>query len=228
MGGNKKELGVLKAMITEEVSVIEGKGKDRIMVRNFKHVIISSNEPWPVHLDRDDRRFLVLQVSDKYKEGQAYFAALKRQLDNGGLEALLYDLLHEDLSGFDPRALPQNTAAFSVKLHSAQSTEKYIYEALRTECFDVGNATPSAEWPTAISTESVYSDYRAWCDKQDIRLETKEQLGTSIKRLIPSAEKRKPRNDSGRRCQQYEFPELTRAREEFQKAFKAGPAIWEE
>ncbi len=67
-GGHKKDIGVLKSMVTDEFSLIEGKGKDRIMVRNFKHVIISSNEEWPVHIDPDDRRFLVLKVSDIHKE----------------------------------------------------------------------------------------------------------------------------------------------------------------
>ena len=70
-GGNKKEIGTLKAMITEETCLIEGKGKDRIMVKNYKHVIMSSNEDWPVHLDPDDRRFYVLRVSKNHKEDQA-------------------------------------------------------------------------------------------------------------------------------------------------------------
>ena len=56
-GGNKKEVGKLKAMVTEEYAMIEPKGKDPIPVRNFRHFILSSNEEWPVHLDPDDHRF---------------------------------------------------------------------------------------------------------------------------------------------------------------------------
>lgn len=105
-GGNKKDIGAIKAMITEKRCLIEGKGKDRIMVKNYKHIILSSNEDWPVHLDPDDRRFFVLRVSEQHKEDRQYFKALQEELDNGGYEALLYDLLNEDLTGFEPRQLP--------------------------------------------------------------------------------------------------------------------------
>ena len=66
-GGNKQALGKLKAMVTEKDCVIEGKGKDQIRMRNFKHLILSSNEDWPVHLERDARRFLILNVSSSKK-----------------------------------------------------------------------------------------------------------------------------------------------------------------
>lgn len=225
-GGNRKELGVLKAMVTDEYSVIEGKGKDRIVVRNFKHVIISSNEDWPVALDHDDRRFLVLRVSDARKEDIPYFKAIQEQLKSGGLQALLYDLLNEPISDFDPRIIPQNTEAFDVKLMSAPTADRYIYEALCAGCFDVGNMAPCMDWLRTVGTESLYSDYCAWCDRQDITREGKERLGKALTRLIPSSVKTRPRLEEGRQ-RQYEFPDLLRAREEFQKAYKVGPSIWE-
>lgn len=91
-GGHKKDIGTVKAMITDPTYLLEGKGKDRILMPNFRHVIISSNEMWPVHLDADCRRFLVLQVSDARKEDRAYFKAIQTELDNGGYEALFRTL----------------------------------------------------------------------------------------------------------------------------------------
>ena len=129
-GGNKKDVGTLKAMITEKTRLIEGKGKDRIMVRNYKHVILSSNEDWPVHLDPDDRRFLVLKVGEKHKEDIPYFKAIQQELDDGGYEALLYDLLNEDLNDFNPRKLPSSPYAFDIKIRCANSIQKYVYEFL--------------------------------------------------------------------------------------------------
>ena len=75
-------------------------------------MILSSNEDWPVHLDRDDRRFFVLKVAERYKEDHEYFAAIQEELNAGGYEALLYDLLHEDLIGFNPRKLPSCSDSF--------------------------------------------------------------------------------------------------------------------
>lgn len=225
-GGIKKDIGVLKAMITDQFSVIEGKGKDRIVVRNFKHVIISSNEDWPVHLDRDDRRFLVLQISDKHKEDIPYFKAINKELENGGLENLLHELIKEDITDFNPRILPQNADAFSVKLMSASSAEKYIYEALSHGCFDLGNSTPNQSWNSSISCESVYKDYKIWCEQQGLKSEVSQRFGNTLYKLIPSITKGRPKSD-GIRQYRYELPLLEKAREEFQQSFKAGKSIWD-
>ncbi len=228
-GGNKKDVGKLKAMVTEEHAMIEPKGKDSFMVRNFRHFIFSSNESWPVHLDHDDRRFLVLEVSSKHKEDDAYFSAIYNELDHGGYEALLFELLNEDLTGFNPRKLPVNTESFQVKLQSASSCAQYIYEALREGCFDVGNSTPSECWPEQpLSFHRIYLDYNAWCSMQGKRLEQKSVLGRALNKLISSCVKSRPGATSGPRPECYTFQALSATREDFQKAFKAGTDIWKE
>ena len=129
-GGNRKDVGTVKAMITERTCLIEGKGKDRIMVKNFKHLILSSNEEWPVHIDADDRRFFVLRVSNAHKEDHKYFELIQEELNDGGYEGLLFDLLNEDISEFNPRKLPHSNEAFAIKMQSADSAIRYLYEAL--------------------------------------------------------------------------------------------------
>jgi phage/plasmid-associated DNA primase len=227
-GGNKKELGKLKAMVTEEFAIIEPKGKDSIVIRNYRHLILSSNEDWPVHLDRDDRRFLILQVSDKHKEDIPYFKALDNEMKNGGYEALLYDLLNEDISNFDARRLPQNDEAFEVKLESAPRTEEYIYKVLKAGSFDIGKASSSGKWPKDISTTVVYNDYKDWCEYQDLKPERQEALGKSLKKLIHSTHKYQKRLDDGSRPPYYELPTLEKARSEFQKSYKVSGNIWNE
>lgn len=228
-GGNKKDIGKLKAMVTEEFAMIEPKGKDPIAVRNFRHFILASNEDWPLHLDRDDRRFLVLQLSEKRKEDFAYFKTIDAELANGGLEALLYELKNEDISEFNPRELPQNKEAFQVKMSSAPSVETYIYESLNNGYFDIGNASQDSVWKETRPTDSVFADYVAWCDKQRIASEKQERLGKALLKLIPSTLKSRPRVPGGNGVRHwiYQFPALSRAREEFQKAYKTGSEIWE-
>lgn len=219
-GGNKKEIGTVKAMITEQNCLIEGKGKDRIVVRNFKHVILSSNEDWPVHLDPDDRRFLVLRVSEKRKEDHEYFKEIQEQLKNGGYEALLYDLLNEDLSSFNPRKLPSNSDSFSIKLRSADSPHRYIYEALNEGSFTRNKieATDDAVWQDQIPKDSVYEDYVAWCEHSGEEPVSKELFGRVIKKIISTTQDVRPGGKSRIRC--YKFPSFRQCREEFSKAFK--------
>ncbi len=129
-GGNKKETGALKAIITESTFLCEAKGKDAIQLPNYRHIVITSNEDWPVDLDADDRRFFVVKVAETHKENHSYFKAIQEQLSNGGYEALLYDLLNEDLTGFDPRVFPISLCAFDIKMRSAKSVDRYIYHVL--------------------------------------------------------------------------------------------------
>lgn len=227
-GGNRKDVGKLKATVTEKLKVIEGKGKDSIVVPNFTHLILSSNEDWPVHLDRDDRRFFVLKVSSKYKEDKPYFKAIYDEFENGGLEALLYAWWNEDISDFDPRDIPHNIEAFEIKLLSANSCERYIFETLKSECFDIGNTKPSESWPTTKLKNSIVVDYQAWCFKEGVKQIDSGCLGKAIAKLMPSTHSKRPRSHdaTNTRLQTYDFSKLTTAREEFQKAFKADSSIW--
>jgi hypothetical protein len=222
-GGNKKEIGTVKAMITEQTCLIEGKGKDRIVVRNFKHVILSSNEDWPVHLDPDDRRFFVLNVSDKHKEDHAYFEAISEELKNGGYEVLLFDLLHEGLTGFNPRKLPSNFDSFSIKLRSAESAHRYLYEVLNEGGFSIGSDPKDGlpVWQGPIPKDSIYEDYMNWCQKSGEEVISKGIFGRILKKIIISVEDKRPGGESRIRC--YVFPTLRQAREDFAKAFKEEP-----
>lgn len=222
-GGNKKDLGTVKAMITEDVCLIEGKGKDRIKVKNFKHIILSSNEEWPVHLDIDDRRFFVIRVSEKHKEDHTYFAELDQELQEGGYEALLHDLLHEKLEGFNPRSIPDSPEAFSIKLRSADSSYRYLYEALCYGSFSVSKSSENEfpVWQGPIPKDMVYSDYRDWCQNNTEQAVSNGQFGKTLKKLISSIKDARPGSTLRTRC--YEFPNLRQAQKDFSDAFKEKP-----
>jgi hypothetical protein len=223
-GGNKKEIGTVKAMITEKKCLIEGKGKDRIVVRNFKHVILSSNEDWPVHLDPDDRRFFVLRVSEQHKEDHEYFNAIQEELNNGGYEALLYDLLHEDIANFNPRRLPSNFDSFDIKMRSAESPHRYIYEALSEGGLSIGNLpeTDLPVWQENIPKDSIYEDYVTWFKKSGENSLSKQLFGRIVKKIIISVEDTRPGSSKSReRC--YKFSTLKQSQEDFGKAFKEEP-----
>jgi hypothetical protein len=228
-GGHKKEIGIIKAMITDRRCLIESKGKDRVEFDNVKHVILSSNEDWPLHLDPDNRRFFVFNVSDKHKEDHQYFKAIQYELDNGGYEALLYDLLHEDITDFNPRRLPSTSNAFDIQMRSADSAYRYLYEALCEGGFSIGRSdddvshegrgtTESPVWQGPIPKDTVYADYVLWCQKDGEHTLSKEQFGRVIKKTIVSVKDIRP--GGGRRLRCYEFPSLRKSREEFCKAFK--------
>ena len=220
-GGTKKEIGPLKALITEP------KGKDGYWIDNFKHLIVSSNEDWAVHLDPDDRRFFVLDISNTKKEDIPYFTAIRQQLENGGYEALMYDLMHEDLTNFDPKIMPENFAGFDMKMESASSTDRFIYTSLKEECWDHANAGPCGEIRN-LSIDTFYTYYKSWCERERQSIVRKEVLGKRLKKIIPGViVKKTPREQDRARPSFYEFPSLEKCRSSFETFYKQDSQIWD-
>lgn len=225
-GGNKKETGALKAIVTESTFLCEAKGKDAIQFSNYRHLIITSNEEWPVDLNADDRRFFVLPVSEAHKEDHLYFEAIQNQLENGGYAALLFDLLNEDLTGFNPRSFPKSKGAFDIKLRSADSPDRYIYYVLKEEHFFVGEQHENKEWED-ICKSHIFEFYQVWCRNNSEKDVSANIFHKRLAKLIPSIKTNRPLIN-GKRQRQYLVPSLDEARKEFSKAYKSDDEIWKD
>ncbi len=221
-GGTRKEIGALKAFITDPTIIIEGKGKDAFPVDNCRHLIVSSNEEWAVPMDLDDRRFFVLNISSHRKEDLSYFKALSGQMDQRGLSSLLFDLLHEDLQTFDPRRMPENDFGFDIKMKTAASSEKFIFAILQEGRWDRAKA---GEWGT-VSCEELYDSYKTWCLREGQRPEPSSEFGKRLRKLL-SIEKSR-RSFEGMREWWYMLPSLEECRKRFQGFTKQTAQIWEE
>ncbi len=75
------------------------------------HVVISSNSEWIVPAGPYERRYAVLDVSDRHRREREYFKSLYAEIENAGLQAMLYDLLAIDLGDWHPRDDRPDTAA---------------------------------------------------------------------------------------------------------------------
>ena len=104
--GDRSHEGVLKALITEPTLPIEGKYQNLVEVINMLHIFMSSNAEWVVPAAIDERRFCVTDVADNRIGDRTYFAAITAQMENGGLAALVYDMLRRDITGFEVRDVP--------------------------------------------------------------------------------------------------------------------------
>jgi len=65
-------------------------------------------------------------VSDAKKQDHAYFAAITREMDAGGREALLHHLLDRDLSSFNVRDVPQTDALADQKAHTRRGVDRVV------------------------------------------------------------------------------------------------------
>lgn len=173
----------------------------------------------------DDRRWLVLDVSSEHKEDHEYFAALDKQMNEGGYEALLYDLKNEDLTNFNPRIMPINDAGFDMKLKSSPTSVQYIYSVLNDGCWHIAGSEEHWEFETKKPCIKVYENYKDWCESQKITIQTIEELGKTIKNFIPKSSKHKLRSGNSR-INTYVFPSLEECRKDFEEISKQTDKIW--
>jgi hypothetical protein len=77
------------------------------------HVVIASNEAWVVPATADERRFAVFEADTEARNAlpPSFFIDLNAEMENGGLSAMLHDLLTIDLAGWHPRSAIPNTKA---------------------------------------------------------------------------------------------------------------------
>src|SRR5262249_5218298 len=113
--GNPAHVGVLKSIITEPHLTIEAKYQNAVLAPNFVHLMMASNEDWVVPASLEARRFFVLDVLPTHANNHVYFGAIQAELDSGGFEAMLHDLLKHDISTFNVRRVPSTTGLQSQK-----------------------------------------------------------------------------------------------------------------
>ena len=214
--GDKTAEGVLKAMITEKHLMIEPKGKDSFPVENHIHLIFASNNTWVVPAGLEERRFLVLDVSDKHMQDHKYFGAIIDQMNNGGHEALLYDLLEMDVKDEDLRKLPRTTALLDQIIHTMPTAHKFWLERLRAGTLLKGDY----QWKEFVVTEDLHGQYlefaQAVGDKNGL-IDT--QFGKELRRLCPDL-KRVRRTMDGREHWVLLTPPLDICRAHFEKVVK--------
>jgi hypothetical protein len=216
--GDKLAEGRLKDLVTGEFQMIEAKGVDPVRLRNFVRVIQTSNEDWVVPAGKDERRFAIFDVAPTCANDSSYFAKMDAELESGGYERLLDDLLTFDLSKVNLRQIPKTEALLEQKIHSLEPIGAWLLDRLKA-----GAPTTKLEhWPKVIALDAFREDYLKVSDEVGIKRKAHEtQFGMKILKYLPSLKKVRRYVDEGNRpamarswC--YELPPLDECRREFE------------
>jgi hypothetical protein len=191
--GDKANEGMLKGLVTEPIITIEAKYQNAVSIANMTHILMASNSDWVVPTSSDERRFCVMDVSDHRIGDKPYFTALNEQMENGGLAAMLHDLLNMDLANFNVRDVPQTNALADQKRLSMDSLHRWWFTVLQRGF--VWRSRYGAEifmnWSDFVSTELLYRSYLQWCNEtREGRPMSREQLGVMMKGLYQNVRPR--------------------------------------
>lgn len=205
--GDKAAEGRLKGLITSETQMIESKGVDPIRLRNFVRVLMTSNEGWVVPAGMDERRFIVLDVSPRCAQNRVYFAEMDEELNNGGRERLLHDLLTFDLSQVDLWHIPQTHALLEQKIRSLDTIDDFWYNRLHE----------GGDWSKQIVCADLHAEYLKATGVG--RKRGPAEFGKRLAKLVPGLHKFRPAIEVGpgltKQAWCYEMPPLDECRAAF-------------
>ena len=215
--GDRSMEGTLKGLITEDTIWIEPKNIDKFEIRNHLRILMASNHDWVTPAGFGERRMCVLDVSESKKQNSKYFNAITKEMKNGGREALLYELLHYDLTGIDLRDFPKTEALLEQKINTMGTVQKFWFHVL--ENADLLNG----QWNSGeIPSKTLYDNYIAF--SKDIGSHYNEPpttFGRSLRKLCNGIRKKQKKSTISKNdkvIKFYVFPDIEKCREDFEKA----------
>ena len=215
--GDKAAEGKLKDLATGKNTSYERKGLDPYEGQNYTRIMIASNEDWVVPASSGGRRWFVLEVGDERQQDHAYFAAIDEEMNNGGLEAMLYDLLQTNLPDqVNVRSAPVTKWLVEQRNYSYDNKMRWMRGVLLEGGFrnDVaGNFVKLDEsHPTAVNREDYFiSARRHFAGPKGVD-PTPSEIGQFLSKIFGKLQTSRPRGDGVRhRCTI--FPPLKEMRE---------------
>lgn len=236
--GDKAAESVLKQLITETTMMYEAKGVDARSEPNRLHIVIASNEHWVVPAGiNGERRFAIFDVGTGRQGDRAFFDALNRQLREGGLQGMLFDLLARDLGGRHPRdGIPVTQAMTEQKTRSLDPVPAWWMERLHEGTLPALRGASWAAGPVTCLTQDLQTSLEGHLRAIGVRNNRRSvgtQLGQELKLLIPDLRKTKVAVPPERmdveaqhdgRAFAYAFPPLAACREHFSARLLQDPS----
>lgn len=177
--GSHADIGTLKDLITSNTVTIEAKFVGAFEMRSCHRVCMLTNSEWAVPATEDERRFFVLDVGEDRMQDHDYFGAIDRELQGGGLRALLTLLQKLDISKVNLRKVPQTAGLDAQKVLSLEQHDQFILDCLTGGelCGEVWAETEASGGMGPLRSE-VYDAYVSYARASSVRPIAANRFGT--------------------------------------------------
>jgi hypothetical protein len=180
---------------------------------NYLRFIFLTNADWCAPNDIGDRRFFVLEASDKYKKDTAFFKSMWEDMNNGGYEDLMFILKNRDISLRDfQNTLPLTEAAVENIEQSLSPVATVVQEWV--EYGFSSSAGIMAGWGSDNLKRTIYDLYCERAKELGLRIVRDSQFGREFKKMIPSVKMRQESDENRTRI--YVLPDRDKANGEFE------------
>ena len=238
--GDRKAMDRLKSTATEPIIQVEQKYQPARSIQSVHRLFAASNHSHFANIELDDRRFVVLQVSNSKQQNTTYFSAIFAAInDPATLRALVYYLQRKDLTTFNVRSKPNTAGHLDQRLKSLQGFDRFWYEVLTTGYLNGKGKVglwpdEDDEWsgPRFVPSELLtirYRDFNRVAQKHQT-VQTSE-VTTRVRELCPSVQTsrqvvRSPAVAAGMQRRGLELPDLATARSDFERVV-GGKVPWD-
>ena len=174
----------LKSMVTEKQMMLEQKGFDAKMAENYMNIIMASNHESVLSVDKDNRRYWFLNVSEAWcvsggvsednsqdqndaiqafhAQSRDYFNALRKEIYNKEVVRSFYSwLMKRDIECWDAKNRPQTKAIVSEIESGLDSIGKFLQ-------YFIKGADNNGELDDTIGGNEFYTKYTNYCDQMKI------------------------------------------------------------
>lgn len=171
-------IGTIKHLVTGRTVKINEKNMPERDEANYLNAVFLSNEVQPLHLELDDRRFLVVEPKKLLTERDQ--KSIAWAIKNGGIDAFYGWLLRYQIDPeFDPHTKPPMTDAKMRMIEYGLPNWMSFHRAWKDGMLD---------WPyISCRSADLYQAYRKWCERGGERAYTMTKFST----LISSRETKK-------------------------------------
>lgn len=225
--GNRRGTDELKSIVTEPIIQISEKYQPSRQIRSVHRFIAATNAEHFKNTERDDRRDFTLRVSDVRKGDLDYWKELNEEIEYGGVEAMVHDLLAIDLSDFNVRNKPNTKELVEQKIHSLDPIQRWWHDGLYSGAIATGDTSRSETWPEFISTQEAIEGI---IEVNGGRMHKKSSaiiIAQALQKLCPGAKQHQQQVHFSGRHRGYLLPSLQQARDEFEK-YIGGAVEWPE
>jgi hypothetical protein len=235
--GDRSRKGTLQALITSSTISLERKGIDPITIDSYLRIIMTTNEVWAVPASHDERRYFVLDVSDAHQGDREYFRNLYAEINGEALCGFFDYLFQVDLTGWEPRDVPQTSGLIDQKLESLEGFERWWFDLLSTGKLPAQGtlgaddtkdweAAPAGPLKVTVSKELMRRSYHSFLRARRFAGDpiSAAMFGKKIASFgaVPALGRE---NEVGKRAWEYRLLPLDQARARFE-AFIGGTIRW--
>ncbi len=213
---DRKKANYVKSLITERSMAINQKFINAYAVNDYMSFILSTNHfgEGAYVEGENERRFLVVNVSDKHKSEQAYFKKIEDDLNNGGFEELMHVLGSRDISKRDFEKIPVTEAKRETVAMNLDEFKSWLYQRVMADGFvaaDERGVPTLVMFGSAnlISSTALYENYR---HEVTGRPDTFTGFILRMQRALPTMMKNGKHKKN--RGSYYELPDTSTIREE--------------